>query len=494
MLARIVKEKVLLFEPLILSVEIITTIKEARGEKSKYFINRMHFTYQKLPVCVSNLTQRNSAELPFRVNLALDMPICLWLSVQSRTIGLSARLGVAPRSFTLGGYFRLERFVMHIQLLLAAFVLLVVGACSDGSSDRPEDINPYVDYTSELYEDTQHWLCRPDVAGDNNVCAGNLSSTIVYADGATQLEEWPALGRRDVDCFYVYPTVSNDPTDNSDFEPAEEVFTSFTQAARYRSACELFVPVYRQITVTALLAGKFNDAEVSNKAYADVLDAFKHYVANAQGRGFVLIGHSQGSTHLIRLIQEEIENDAYLASRMIAAHLIGMTIAVPNEAEVGATFKSTLPCTFDDEIGCFVNYVTFRESNPPLEGAAFGVTDSENTRATCTHPVDLGAGQLILDSYFSASRQGAFSDEEANGTIDTPFIKLPGLVLGECIEHDGKGYLAVNVDADPADPRVDEVGVDFLPGWGLHLSDMPMAYGDLIRLADRQVGVWLGKQ
>jgi len=51
----------------------------------------------------------------------------------------------------------------------------------------------------------------------------------------------------------------------------------------------------------------------------------------------VLIGHSQGSMHLIRLIQEEIESHAYLSERMISAHLIGMLVELPLDTEVGAT-------------------------------------------------------------------------------------------------------------------------------------------------------------
>ena len=70
-------------------------------------------------------------------------------------------------------------------------------------------------------------------------------------------------------------------------------------------------------------------------------------------------------------------------------------------------------------------------------------------------------------------------------------MKVPGLVQGECIEEDGKGYLQITQDADPDDPRVDDIGNDFLPGWGLHMIDIPLAQGDLVRLAARQADSWL---
>ena len=377
-------------------------------------------------------------------------------------------------------------------------LILLLSACSDGNNNNNadnevSDPNPYEGYTSELYDGQQNWLCRPDIEGEFNVCQRDLSTTIVFADGTTQLEESPSVDDPQVDCFYVYPTVSGDLTDNSDLVADAEIGVTYIQAARYRSVCNMFAPLYRQITVSALFAGKYNDPEVSGVAYADVLDAFKYYIANSGERGFILIGHSQGSTHLIRLIQEEVEVNPYLSSRMIAAHLIGMGVALPNDAEVGASFEATPPCTFDEETNCFVNYTSFRETAPPVPGEAlFGVTDSPDTRAACTHPVDLGAGRLELDAIFSPGQLQPYTDPALNRTITTPFVKLPGLFEGECIEEDGKGYFAITINADPDDPRVDDVE-DFLPGWGLHMIDVGLAQGDLVRLAQKQAGVWLEK-
>jgi len=264
--------------------------------------------------------------------------------------------------------------------------------------------------------------------------------------------------------------------------------------------------LYRQFTSAALasflengeadLSAPVDPAlqEVVDMAYNDVLDAFKQFVANSDGRGFVLIGHSQGSMHLIRLIQEEIESHAYLSERMISAHLIGMLVELPLDTEVGATFQATPPCDFDNATGCFVNYSSFKRSESPSAGSAFfGVSVTPDTRATCTHPVDLGAGVLNLDGYFSPFQLNPYVDPELNAAITTPFTKLPGLIQGECIEEGGKGYFAIDVDADPDDPRIDELGNNGGPGWGLHALDMAMAQGDLVKLAQRQVDEWLGQ-
>ena len=244
---------------------------------------------------------------------------------------------------------------------LLLFIGVLLAACGNDNNDSPATSNPYQGYTSELYDGQQNWLCRPDIDAEYDICDADLSSTIVFADGTTQIEAGPPADDQPVDCFYVYPTLSGDATDNSGLVPGVEILVTYIQAARYRSACRLFAPVYRQITTAALGAGKYNDSEISGIAYGDVVDAFKYYVANAQGQGYILVGHSQGSTHLIRLIQEEIEPDPFLSNKMIAAHLLGMTIALPNEAEVGGTFAATPPCAFGDEAHCLVNYVSYRE-------------------------------------------------------------------------------------------------------------------------------------
>jgi len=379
-------------------------------------------------------------------------------------------------------------------------VLFNLAACDNGSNSNSKgesttDLNPYQGYASEQYRGAENWLCRPDLEADTNICARDTSATLVFADGTTQVEETLSAAGKPVDCFYVYPTTSSDTSDNSDLMPgSEEIGEVFSQVARYRKVCNVFAPVYRQITVPALLAGKYFDSDLNQIAYSDVLDSFKHFIANHEGRGFFLIGHSQGSTHLIRLIQEEVGSSSYLAKRMISAHLLGWTVALPFDSDVGATFESTPPCTFENEINCFVSYTSFRESVPPVEqaflGFYFGVTDSDDTRAACTHPVDLGGGKLNLDSYFTLSELGPYSDPERNQSIATPFVKVPGLLQGECIEQDGKGYFSISIDADPSDPRVDDINNDLFPGWGLHLIDFAMAQGDLVSLAERQADKW----
>jgi len=70
-------------------------------------------------------------------------------------------------------------------------------------------------------------------------------------------------------------------------------------------------------------------------------------------------------------------------------------------------------------------------------------------------------------------------------TIGTPFVTLPHFVDAECADN-GFVYLALTVHGDPSDARIDDIGGDLTPEWGMHLIDVNVAMGDLVRIAHDQ--------
>ena len=164
------------------------------------------------------------------------------------------------------------------------------------------------------YAKPETWVCWPGKAGD--ACAVDMTTTVIKANGAMSVEAFKAEPKAPVDCFYVYPTVSNDTGVVSDMTAGpEELNVVRAQLARLGAKCRIYAPLYRQFTLTALRAASAGtpiagsaDPAVRQVGYNDVLDAWNHYLTHEnKGRGVVLVGHSQGSGVLARLIAAEID-------------------------------------------------------------------------------------------------------------------------------------------------------------------------------------------
>ncbi|WEJ99761.1 MAG: DUF3089 domain-containing protein [Candidatus Sphingomonas phytovorans] len=353
------------------------------------------------------------------------------------------------------------------------------------------------------YAQDSAWLCRP---GRTDACSANQDVTVIQANGKRRIEKFKAAPAPQFDCFYVYPTVSNDPTPNSDMTAGpEELAVAASQAARFASKCRVFAPLYRQVTLTALRAFITGQPVAMDRAMpvADITAAWNDYLArDNKGRGVVLIGHSQGSLVLKEVIAKSIEPDA-VRRNIISAMLLGANVAVPVGKDVGGDFKRLPLCRKDDQFNCVISYVSFRADSPPPANSRFGKVPEPGMVAACTNPAALAGGKAVTDAILGAKGAGAGSAPMAPWTSDnlpvtTPFVKVPDLISAECVSKDGFDYLAVTVNGNPADPRTDTIVGDvslggvILKDWGLHLIDMPVEMGNLVELADHQAAAWRG--
>ncbi|HVQ06809.1 MAG TPA: DUF3089 domain-containing protein [Allosphingosinicella sp.] len=347
------------------------------------------------------------------------------------------------------------------------------------------------------YADGANWLCLP---GRDDVCARPLPTTMLDPGGYGASVPHAVAANPPADCFYVYPTVSRDPGLNSDLSPGTEEQTAATvQLARFSEICRTFAPVYRSATTTAIgaIVRGQDPAPIFALAYGDVRAAWRHYLAHHNnGRPVVLIGHSQGSIHLIELLKSEIEGQP-VASRLVSALIIGFNVEVPQGRVTGGTFRTLPLCTRAGQLGCIITYVSFRAEAPPPDAALFGRATAPGNTVACTNPAALGSdARTPLDSYwFAASTRGDIV-WSSTGPAPTPFLRTRGLVSGACVHAGLAGYLAVTVNADPADARTDRIPGDVsifgipAPGWGIHPVDVNLAQGDLIRLVAAQIQAW----
>ena len=342
------------------------------------------------------------------------------------------------------------------------------------------------------YSKDSAWLCLP---GRADVCSTPLATTALTPRGYGSSGQSNIAKDAPLDCFYVYPTVSRDQGLNSDLNVGEENGAAHVQFARFASVCRTFAPIYRQMTVGAVAAYSAGTdiSAAAALAYIDVLHAWRNYIATKNdGRPFVLVGHSQGSLMLQMLIAREIESNPAVAARMKLAILPGFNAVVPQGKLVGGTFKKTPLCSHPGETGCVIAYSSFREKNVPPAGALFGIADQPGTTVGCVNPGRPGATDWVpLDSYwYTRSSQpvpGGPISWSTEGAPPTPFVHTVGLVSAKCVNDGQRGYLSIRTNHKPGEKWTDHIGGEvgllgmFLPGWGMHLSDVYEAQGDLLR-------------
>lgn len=355
------------------------------------------------------------------------------------------------------------------------------------------------------YRRGESWLCRPD---RQDACAGDIDKTIVTVGGKASREKPVRAPAPKVDCFYIYPTVSLDPTPNSDMVAgAEERGMAAAQFAEFRNACRPFAPIYRQVTLNALHAAMRGQPDGADRElpYADVRAAWRDYLAHDNhGRPFVLIGHSQGSALLKRLLAEEIDGKP-VQRRLLSAILPGTAVLVPKGKELGGDLKAVPLCRSDRQTGCVVTWASYRDTAKPPANALFGRSATPGLEAGCTNPAKLGGGAAPLDPVLGfpwwrggvAQFQPPAAGWSAKGVpVRTRFVRMPGLLSAGCVRRGGFSYLSVHVNAGAARDMIDAVvgtaaiGDIAYPDWGFHVMDMAIVEGDLVRLVRRESAAW----
>jgi hypothetical protein len=375
------------------------------------------------------------------------------------------------------------------------YLSLLAAAALTAATPVPAQSNSPVPAAPDYANDSS-WLCLP---GRADVCSKPLATTALNPNGYGSTGQSAVAKDPPLDCFYVYPTVSRDQGMNSDLSISEEKGATEVQFARFAGVCRTFAPTYRQMTLGAVAAFSAG-ADISSAAaiaYRDVAASWRNYLSTRNnGRPFVLIGHSQGSVMLQQLIAREIETNPAIAARMKLAIIPGFDVIVPQGKLVGGTLKKTPLCSRSGETGCVISWVSFREKNVPPVGAMFGITDQPGMTVGCVNPGRAGSKDWVpLDSYWYARSSypvpGGPIVWSSEGPSPSPFLRTEGLVSAKCINDGQRGYLSVRTNHRLGEKWTDRIGGEvgimnmFLPGWGMHLSDMSEAQGDLVREVGR---------
>jgi hypothetical protein len=340
------------------------------------------------------------------------------------------------------------------------------------------------------------WLCKPGLA--NDPCLNSEEATVRLDGGATFVEHAKPAKEPPIDCFYVYPTVSSQGTINANEEiNPEEIAIAESQASRFSQVCKVYAPIYPQLTIPAI-NGYLGEVKPENsvKAYAGVARAFLEYIARYNdGRGFELIGHSQGSAMLEQLIKEMIETKPALRKQLVGAIVLGGQVIVPEGKNVGGTFKTIPGCSVVGQTGCVVAYSSFLEEPPA--NALFGrattilggsLPEVEHPQVLCVNPTVLAQGHYAgpsLSYYptfnaFGGKFPGDLGPYVQAPKAPTPWVATPAQYSAKCEARNGASWLQLT-PTDPKDTRTETVLVNTLgPLWGQHLVDVNAQLGNLV--------------
>ena len=319
------------------------------------------------------------------------------------------------------------------------------------------------------------WLCRPGAA--DNPCEADRATVVIPGVGPSSVAEVQGSGEPPIDCFYVYPTVSQQPGPNADLtiDPAQ-ISVARAQASPFSEVCQVYAPMYRQLTLSSIGNPAARTEENTALAYADVEAAWLDYLAHHnRGRGVVLIGHSQGTGQLVSLIRRQIDGNAQLRRQLVSALLIGGSVTVPPGEDVGGSFSEVPACRRVDQIGCVVAYNAFLDTPPA--NSLFGRSRNPDHEVLCTNPAALGGGAAELEPMLP------------NTTSPQPWATYPELYTGECQNASGAHVLHVTPTPAPGDTRP-VVTESLGPTWGLHLVDVNIALGNLVDVVRSQAAAY----
>ena len=314
------------------------------------------------------------------------------------------------------------------------------------------------------YEKDASWLAKPGFADDP-------SDWVPEGEVTTRIAEPAAT-------FYIHPTTYlerdrwNAPLELNG-EPANRarIFVE-SQASAFNAVSNIWAPRYRQAAYGAFLLTSEDATKALDLAYGDVRSAFDVFIAKQPGdKPIILAGHSQGSLHLLRLLEDRKD---VLRDRLVAAYVGGWPVSVT--ADLPAT--GLIGCDTPEATGCVLSWQSFAEpANPSLIVKAWKGTEG------------LNGGKRKRDDMLCVNpltgTTGGAADPRANeGTLlpngDFSHAKLgPALVGARCED----GFLLISGEVPKLGPYV-------LPGNNYHVYDYALFWGAIRADAEKRLAAW----
>jgi hypothetical protein len=318
------------------------------------------------------------------------------------------------------------------------------------------------------YADAELWIARPDIR--NNPAAWSPA-------GVERSVEPEAL------LFFVHPTSYlersswNAPIDHEDSQNRARLFVR-SQASAFNHVAQVWAPKYRQATFGAFLTSREDARKALDFAYRDVLTAYEAFLEQAPAdRPIILAAHSQGSLHLLRLLEQRIAGSPELG-RIAAAYVVGWPVSTTADLP-----SLGLPgCETADQPACILAWQSFGEPADPrmvtdVYDASQGPTGVSRAGSPmlCVNPLTGGRGN-------EASRDDNLGTLYPNGDFSDAELR-PGAVPARC---DVRGLLLIGENPPDLGPYV-------LFGNNYHVYDYALFWGNVRADAARRLAAFTGR-
>ena len=166
-----------------------------------------------------------------------------------------------------------------------------------------------------------------------------------------------------VDVFYIHPTAyyGNDNW-NSNMAPekgASQIidYMVAAHASIFNGCCKIYSPQYREANISTFLSDDYGPLEL---AYNDVRRAFEYFIKHQnQGRPFILLSHSQGTAHAMRLLEEYILPQD-LIDNMVVAYVIGYELPMD---KFSRGLSNIAVCESAEQTNCIISWAAYGETS-----------------------------------------------------------------------------------------------------------------------------------
>ena len=315
------------------------------------------------------------------------------------------------------------------------------------------------------YADASLWIAHPELGHDPSLWtpAGIEATTEPRAS-----------------VFFIHPTSYlesarwNAPLDDEESQERAALFVR-SQASAFNGVGRIWAPKYRQAAFGAFLTDREDAEKALDFAYRDVLAAYEAFLDQApDDRPIILAAHSQGSLHLLRLLQERVKG-APEADRIAAAYIVGWPVSTT--ADLPAL---PLPaCETESQAGCILSWQSFAEPADPK-----AVTDVYDASTGPGGAPRAGSPMLCVNPLTGVANGDAPADANLGTLVPDGDLlgaeMVPGAVPARC---DVRGFLLIGENPPELGPYV-------LPGNNYHVYDYALFWANVRADADRRLATF----